>query len=153
MRRDHLHPSTAHQLDFGRDPIPFLLYLSGDVDLQVANDARVLLSLDFGDAEAIGVQVGIGVCRLGLGFRLRHRLIGFIQIHVCVQHGDDCVRLDACFCAFELDSLFGDVDGIDHGDQNIFSGVLVQLAAVLHDLNQLRLVLELVEQKDAAVFR
>jgi hypothetical protein len=38
------------------------------------------------------------------------------------------VRLYARLRAFELDRLLGNVDRIDHRDQDILPGVLVQLA-------------------------
>ena len=63
------------------------------------------------------------------------------------------MRLNAGAGTFKFDGLLGDVQRVDHRDQNVLASVLVQLAAVLHDLNQLRLLLELIEQKDAAIFR
>src|SRR6185437_13534456 len=73
------------------------------------------------------------------------------SIHVNKNYWLTRMRLGLCVRTFEFNRLLGRKrQRIDGSAQNVFSCVLVEFAAVLRQLHQLRLVLVGVEQKDAS---
>lgn len=167
-RGSQLEPSGADAVDGSLHGVLFLTGLAGGGALDIADNALAVFYFQVNDAEAVkgddgllgllrllgagagSVETGLGrLSRSGLAGRRRgFRRFVLIILDVDGRYGD--MGVDRCVFAIEFNGCLGAVDG---GTKDVGLGVAVDIALVLLNFNQLRLALEVIEQKHSGKFR